>query len=174
VSSTPPTGAGHAVSCLSWNRFPPGAAGHRGGLVAGRIPWEAASHPACSARISARNAGPFEPPSHYAARGLAGCLMGGSASALSISSATRMAAATAASKNGLAAAFDGLPVSGIRVDVRHHAPIQNRLSVALVHEARRWCAYPLWFGVYLIRTEIGMPRLVIRLRTAHPILASVF
>jgi hypothetical protein len=34
------------------------------------------------------------------------------------------------------------------------------LSEALVHEARRLSAYPLWFGVYLIRTEIGMPRLV--------------
>ena len=34
--------------------------------------------------------------------------------------------------------------------------------------------FPLWFVVYLIRTEIGMPRLVIRLSTAHPILASVF
>jgi hypothetical protein len=31
-----------------------------------------------------------------------------------------------------------------------------------------------WFAIYLIRMEIGMPRFVIRLRTAHPILASVF
>src|ERR1700675_4762208 len=29
----------------------------------------------------------------------------------------------------LAAAFDGLPISGIRVDVRHHAAIENRLAV---------------------------------------------
>src|SRR5277367_6219667 len=29
----------------------------------------------------------------------------------------------------LAAAFGGLPVSGIRVDVRHHAAIENRLPV---------------------------------------------
>ena len=29
----------------------------------------------------------------------------------------------------LAAAFSGLPVSGIRVDVRHHAAIENRLAV---------------------------------------------
>ena len=29
----------------------------------------------------------------------------------------------------LAAAFGGLPVSGIRIDVRHHAAIENRLAV---------------------------------------------
>src|ERR1700727_1367950 len=32
-------------------------------------------------------------------------------------------------KQWLAAAFGGLPVSGIRVDARHHAAIENRLSV---------------------------------------------
>ena len=54
------------------------------------------------------------------------------------------------------------------------ASVRRELWTALVHKARRWCAYPLWFVVYLIRAEIGMPRLVIRLRTAHPIIASVF
>jgi predicted ATPase/DNA-binding winged helix-turn-helix (wHTH) protein len=45
---------------------------------------------------------------------------------------------------------------------------------------RRWCMkelklgfYP-WFADYLIRMEIGIPRLVIRFRTLHAILASVF
>src|SRR4051794_18062695 len=32
-------------------------------------------------------------------------------------------------ENWLAAALGGLPVSGIRVDVRHHAAIENRLPV---------------------------------------------
>jgi hypothetical protein len=54
----PQTGAGQAVDGLPWDRFSPGAAGDRGGLVVGRIPWEAESLPACSARISARYADP--------------------------------------------------------------------------------------------------------------------
>jgi hypothetical protein len=59
-------------------------------------------------------------------------------------------------------------------EARNEAPtVAAPRRRALVHEARRWCAY-LWFVVYLMRIEIGMPELVIRLRTAHPILASVF
>jgi hypothetical protein len=62
----------------------------------------------------------------------------------------------------------------VRTKNPHWGTAVDTFLRVLVHEARRWCAYPLWFVVYLIRAEIGMPRLVIRLRTAHPILASVF
>jgi hypothetical protein len=49
-----------------------------------------------------------------------------------------------------------------------------RLRIALVHGKIEGGLPLSWFAIYLIRVEIGMPRFVIRLRTAHPILASVF
>jgi len=48
------------------------------------------------------------------------------------------------------------------------------LTAALVHEYRLDCISPLASRLYLIRTEIGMPRPVILLRALQAILASVF
>ena len=55
------------------------------------------------------------------------------------------------------------PNSGTRCRGAVHPNMKNRR-----------CALIPRFVVYLIRTETGVPRLVIRFRTAHPIFASVF
>lgn len=51
--------------------------------------------------------------------------------------------------------------------------IAKAMRAALVHEYNPGCLSPVRPPVYLVRTEMGIPRLVIRLRTLHPIFASV-